>query len=155
MAEVGRDLWVPLVHPCPSKATQTRIPQPISGQLLKISMWRPHSLWVACASASVTTQHATAFWRSEKTSCVPVCVCFLLSWQWTSLGRFWLCSLYTLPLDICSHLWNPPLSLLQAEESELSQTLLLGEVLQFLDHFAGPSLDVPSMPKSLLFWGQF
>ena len=37
MAEVGRDLCVPLPNPCPSRDTQSRVPRATARQLLEIS----------------------------------------------------------------------------------------------------------------------
>ena len=41
------------------------------------------------------------------------------------------------------HIDKMPLSLLQAEQSQLSQPFLTGEMLQSLNHLRGPLLDSP------------
>lgn len=45
------------------------------------------------------------------------------------------------PHHIVMHTYQNPLSILQAEQSQLSQPLLTGEVLQVFDQLLGPLLD--------------
>lgn len=75
-------LWLPLSQPllqqkCTEPAAQTASQEDPSSQ----------PPWEICASAPALTQHRSAAWRSERTSCVPVCVPCLLSWHWIPLKR--------------------------------------------------------------------
>ena len=51
MAEVGRDLCVPLPNPCPSRDTQSRVPRATSRWSWEIPKEEIPHLWAACASA--------------------------------------------------------------------------------------------------------
>lgn len=60
----------------------------------------------------------------------------------TSLRRVFLPFHHSHPSSFHGHWWDLPESpLLQAEQSQLSQPLLTGEVLQVLDQLLGPLLD--------------
>lgn len=49
---------------------------------------------------------------------------------------------------------NPPVPpFLQDEQAQLSQHLLIAEILQSLDHFCGPLLSLSRMSGSLLYGG--
>lgn len=57
--------------------------------------------------------------------CISICSRFLLSRNWTSLRRVWLCLLYFPPSGIYTHWFVPiELSLLWSEKSQLSQPVL-------------------------------
>lgn len=74
----------------------------------------------------------------------PVYALCLLSWNWAPQKRAWLCSFHTLPSGIYIYWLNtyistshtPVPSLSQVERPEHSQSFIIGEKLQSLNHFS-------------------
>ena len=96
-------------------------------QLLSISKVRESTI-----SLDNLCQWLVTLTCSEGTSCV--CLYWLWSCHWAPLERGWLHLFCTLPSGIHVH-WK-----VQAEQSQLSQPSLIGEMLQSL-HLRGPLLD--------------
>lgn len=110
-------------------------------QLQKISK-TPQPLWAVCTSATSPTQHTSAAWHLDRTSCVLVRAICLLSLHWAPLERAWLSPFCNLPSGIYRHLWDPPwASLLPAEQSQIIPLVLIGEILQYHHNFLGLQLD--------------
>lgn len=72
-AEVGTDLWVPLVSPCPTMATPSRVPRPTPRGYFRLPRRRPRSLWAARARAPAPNQPSGASWCSGGASGAPGC----------------------------------------------------------------------------------
>jgi len=60
-AEVGRALWVHLLHSLPSRATRAGCPGPRPGSFWRSPRRRSHSFWAACASAPSPAQWTECF----------------------------------------------------------------------------------------------
>lgn len=92
----------------------------------------PQPFCASCASAQSHTQWKNAFWCSKGTACVSVCATGpspAAGHHWKSLG---LSSLHP-PFKYLYTLITPPWAFTsQAEECQLSQPFLIGEVLQTL-----------------------
>ena len=114
--------------------------------------------WFPLGESMLTTpdssQSKSIFWCSNGTSCVLVSACFLSSCHWAPLKRAWLHSLCTLPSGVCEHWWvTPKPSLLQAEQSQLSQPFLVGDMLHSFTIFVSLLWNLSTMSISLLYWG--
>ena len=98
-------------------------------------------------------RHCTAqkgSWCSEGTSCAPVCAHGLWSWHWAPLTEpgsgLWDPSLR----DLWTLMRSPRASSSPAEQSQLSQPLFTGEVLQTLNHLHSPLPNTTKDTISLL-----
>jgi len=74
--------------------------------------------------------------------CISIYVRCPLPCHWIALGRMWLHLLYT-SSHVFIHIDKIPSEsfLLQAEQSKLSQPLLLHRMFQPLNHLSGPTVD--------------
>ena len=99
--------------------------------------------WVTCSSARSPSHWKTVSWCTGRMPCVSVCAHYLLCCHLAPRKRAWVCLLYTFPS--ASYI-QTPLRLLQAEQSQLFQTPLMWEKLQF------PAEQNHTLSLSGLFW---
>lgn len=141
MAVVGRDHWrfsspAPLFqwgHLNPAAPDSFGVPPSVETPQLPLAI---------CASAQSLQQWKNVSWCSEGTTCVSVCVFCLWLCHWTPLrspGSILFAHLIQVFIYIGETSFGP--SLLQAEQSQLSQLLLISHTLQSLNLLCGPSLD--------------
>lgn len=117
--------------PCSNMATRAECPATLSKWLLNIFK---DGVFTTCAAYTPSlAPHRSASQHSERISCVAVCAHCFMPWHWSSLKRDVVHSLCTLPSSIIyiDEVFLE-LSHFQAEESQPSQSLLIGKVLQFL-----------------------
>lgn len=102
----------------------------------------PQLLWAIYTSA--LTQYSSASWCSDRQKRWCFSAHYLLPWYWAPWKRVLLCLLCS-SLQVLTYIAkiSPEPSLLHDEQSQLSHALLIGEVLQSLDHFylRSPLLD--------------
>lgn len=75
--------------PIPAQAGTARAgcPGTYPGGFWKLPRRRLHSLWETWVSALPFAQHRSASLYLDRSSCVPVCACYLLGHPWASLKK--------------------------------------------------------------------
>lgn len=126
-----RNLWRLSPTFCPSRFSTAghtgKYPSRSSTSLEKVTM---HPLWAACSSALSPPSEKMPSLCLYGTSCAPVCAYCPLPCCCTPLKRAWPHPLDSHTSDTYEQWWDSPaLSLLQAEQFQVSQLLLLWTIL--------------------------
>lgn len=128
--------WTSGEHVIQPPCTQSKVPRAMSRWLRKVSKRRPLRLWAACASAP--SLHSTAVFPLFRgiLLCFNLCPWYLVLAVGATEKSLALVSWHLPYGSVPMNIW-----LFQVEQSQLSQPILIEEMVQFFHYFGISSPD--------------